>query len=191
MKGAAEQANCASLAEWLVAGGALSRYQASLLAAGRPGPLVFGDFVVCERIETGRLAHCYRATYKKTQTVLLIFAAQLAGRGDPVNDIEQQTAAAATVRSPHVNRVYQFQVSDAHAFVVLGDLAGQSLREALASQKFSWEAACRVGFQAALGLVALHAQGIVHGGVCPENLWIDSAGTTRLLQFPLARTPRP
>src|SRR5690242_18216219 len=38
LKGAAEHANSLSLAEWLVAGGVLTRYQASLLAAGRSGP---------------------------------------------------------------------------------------------------------------------------------------------------------
>ncbi len=41
---------------WLVGAGKLTRYQAAVLAAGRPGPFVFGPLVIQERIEDGRFA---------------------------------------------------------------------------------------------------------------------------------------
>ena len=41
LKGASRQANSKSLAEWLVATGRLTRYQAGVLALGRPGPALY------------------------------------------------------------------------------------------------------------------------------------------------------
>ena len=54
----------------------------------------------------------------------------------------------------------------------------------LAKQKPTLETAYRIGFQAALGLVAMHAKKRVHGGIWPENLWVEPAGTLKILQFP-------
>ena len=191
MKGAARQANTLSLSEWLVSGGVISRYQASLLAAGRPGPFVFGDFVISDRIETGRLSRVFRATSKSGQHALLVFAAQLPEDADGIETIAERTHAAIAIHSPHVSRVHQFVDGPPHSFIVVQDLQGQSLREYLAQQKLSLETACRVGFHAALGLVAMHAQKSVHGKLCPENIWIEPSGTAKLLQFPLAPSATP
>ena len=81
LKGASEHANVLSLAQWLVAGGVLTRYQASLLAAGRPGPFVFGEYTITERIESGRLAPWFRATANDRRW-LIVFAAQLTSDPD-------------------------------------------------------------------------------------------------------------
>ena len=35
-----------TLAQWLIAENMLSRYQAKILLAGRPGPFVYGDYTV-------------------------------------------------------------------------------------------------------------------------------------------------
>ncbi len=187
LKGAAQQANPASLAEWLIAQGKLTRYQASVLLAGHPGPFVFGDFVLCERIESGRLAQVFRAKYKGTRGALVMFAAQLPHAETDPDLVVEQTRTAIAIKSPHVNRVHQFVAHQALPFIVIEDLKGESLREFLAGQKPTFEMACHIGFQAALGLAEIHAQHAVHGNLCPENLWIDpSSHTVKLLQFPLA-----
>jgi serine/threonine protein kinase len=186
LKGAALQANTLSLTEWLVSGGTLSRYQAALLAAGRPGPFVFGDFVICDRVETGRLAHFFRAAYQGKPEVMLVFTAQLPGLAERPESVAEQTHAAIAIHSPHVMRVHQFVAGPPHSFTVIEGLQGQSLREYLAQQKPALDRACRIGFQSALGLVAMHAQKSLHGKLCPEQIWIDPAGTVKLLQFPLA-----
>jgi serine/threonine protein kinase len=183
LKGAAQQANSRSLIEWLVASGTLTRYQAAHLAAGRSGPLAFGDFVVCDRIETGRLAPSFRATSNARGRAILVFAAQLTRNADEIADIAERAHAALAIKSPHVSRVHQF-VASHPPFVVVEDLQGQSLREFLAKQKPTLEVAYRIGFQAALGLVALHDKKRVHGGTWPENLWVEPAGTVKILQFP-------
>jgi serine/threonine protein kinase len=193
MKGAAQQGNVATLTQWLVANGALTRYQASLLAAGRPGPFVFGDYVISERIDGGRLARLFRATRGGTQPVLLVFTAQLPALNEWPDYVAEQSQEATRIESPHVVRVLTFVAESSHTFTVVEDLRGQSLREQLAGdkEKLTWEQAARIGFQAALGLVATHEKKSGHGKLCPENLWIDPNGTVKLMQFPLAPAASP
>jgi hypothetical protein len=187
LKGAAQHANSRSLAEWLVAGGVLTRYQASSLAAGRPGPFVFGEFTITERIEAGRLAPWFRATANDRRW-LIIFAAQLTADAEQYEAVAERAQWAMTVKSPHVSRVHRF-IDDQPPLVVVEALQGKSLREHFATPPLPLQAACRIAFEAALGLVALHEQKLVHGGIRPDNLWIDTAGATKILQFPCQADP--
>ena len=41
--------------------------------------------------------------------------------------------------------------------------------------------------QAARGIAAVHAKGIVHGDIKPGNLMLDTTGTVRVLNLGLAR----
>lgn len=188
LKGAAQQANTRSLAQWLVATGRLTRYQAALLASGRPGPFVFGPFVVTECIENGRLAQTFRATYNSNNKVLLVFLSQLTDEPSQYARLVELAQAAAAVKNPHASRTYRAVRQRSQTFIVVEGLEGESLGERLAQQKVAPQEACRLGFQAALGLVAMHAENLVHGAVCPANIWVDPAGTAKLLQFPLVPT---
>ena len=42
------------LANWLVSRNVLSRYQATILLAGRSGPFLYGEYSVYDRIDRGR-----------------------------------------------------------------------------------------------------------------------------------------
>ncbi|MEX0676315.1 MAG: protein kinase [Pirellulales bacterium] len=188
LRGAARQANARSLAEWLVATGKLTRYQAALLSAGRPGPFVFGPFVITDRVENGRLARFYRATYNGSQQALLVFLAQLTDDANQHEQLAELAQAAAAVKNPHVSRTYRAVRHRSQTFIVVEGLEGESLEELRARQRIARPAACQLGFQLALGLVAMHSEHLVHGSVCPRNIWIDTSGTAKLLQFPLVPT---
>ena len=188
LKGAEQQTSARALAEWLISTGAISRYQASVLLSGRPGPFVFGDFTIVERIDAGRLARSFRARFKDGRPVLLMFTAS--DHDADVGAAVERFEAAQSVHSPHVARVHHFIRSTTPSFFVLEDLHGQTLAER-ATAKLPPSDACRIAFQASLGLVAMHAAGVVHGQVCPRNLWIDSTSSVKLLQFPLVAPVAP
>jgi serine/threonine protein kinase len=185
LKGVSRQANSASLAQWLVSGGRLTRYQASMLAAGKPGPFVFGPFTVTERIESGRLARLFRARYQAAQNVVLVFLAQLTDDVGEHETLIELAQACSAIKNPHVSRTYRAVRHRSQTFIVVEDLAGESLLELLGRGPLDSERACQIGFQAALGLVALHAENLSHGAVCPQHIWMDANGPARLLQFPL------
>ncbi len=99
LRAATGQANSKSLAEWLVASGKLTRYQAAVLLTGRPGPFRFGPFVVTERIEKGRLARLFRDRYEDTQPVLLVLLSLLTDDVHDYQSLADLANSAAAVRA--------------------------------------------------------------------------------------------
>src|SRR3954453_10980002 len=62
-------------AQWLLDMRAITKYQAQVLLAGKPGPFFFGDYKVYERIDRGRLVGCFRAVHSASKyCVVLRFA---------------------------------------------------------------------------------------------------------------------
>ena len=178
---AARAAGTASLADWLIKRGKLTGYQASLLLEGKPGPFVFGDYKVVDRVNQGRLNHWFKAKDPQGEDVLLVFASQLALSEA---DVAEQTAAAMSIRSPHVSGVRAFVEGQANSVIVVEGLNGQSLRERLAAGKLDRDTATKIVFQLSMALAAMHGQNRAHGKICPDNIWIEPSGSVKLLQFP-------
>lgn len=176
----------AALADWLVSQRKLTRYQAKILLARRAGPFVFGDYRVVDRVEGGRLAGLFRAVHIPTsQPVSLYFlSGQAAADPAQVARLAQRAAQLAAVRHPHVARTYHFADLGSYKFVVLADLQGKPLEEAIASKPLSPVDGCRLARQIAAGLSALHAAGQLHGELLPANVWLDTSNNARLLHFP-------
>ncbi len=185
LKGAPGQANSRSVAEWLVATKVLTPYQAKILLAGRPGPFVFGPFVITDRVQQGRLSGIYRATQQGKNRVLLVFLAQMTDDAREYRHLVELAQRAAKIDNPHVTRTFRAVTQGAAPFIVVERLQGNTLDEVLAHQQLKVHRACQLGLQATLGLVALESQKLVHGAVCARNVWIDASRTARLMQFPL------
>ncbi|HEY2147665.1 MAG TPA: protein kinase, partial [Pirellulales bacterium] len=194
VKGAANQANAGTLGEWLVASGALSRYQVQTLLARRPGPFLFGDYCVYDRIRSkeGRLAGLYRAMHVATRhPVLLCFLSpEIARSPDAFQAAAGQIAWACWVAHPFVCECHQLLDLGQFKVVVIENLVGQSAGARLAGGvRVMPHDACRLAYQAALGLARIHQLGLVHGEIRPENFWVAPDGNVKLLQVPLAPEP--
>lgn len=184
--------DAAKLAEWLVAERLITRYHAKVLLSGRPGPFVYGDYIVRERVSSGRLSGLFRAVHLATRhPVLLQFLS-----GPLVQDARAyasaitQLGAACQVVHPCLSQVDQVVDLGTFKFVVLEDLSGASAEEVRAGKKrMAPPDACRTMRHVAMGLATLHAAGQVHGELRPANVWIDRDGNGRLLHLPLSREP--
>ena len=61
-----------ALANWLISQNVISRYQATVLLAGRPGPFCYGEYKIYDRIESGRLAGWFRAVHIATNHPVML-----------------------------------------------------------------------------------------------------------------------
>ncbi|WP_254507590.1 serine/threonine protein kinase [Anatilimnocola floriformis] len=177
VKGAGEQSNSRTLAEWLVARNVLSRYQTLILCAGRTGPFFYGDYKIYDRVEKGRHAGWFRALHGPTgHPVLLQF---LTGEAihNPTTWAEavHNTLSACTVQSPHVQRYFEPVDLTTYRFVVSEDLQGVTLDDRLGMGRYPPAEACRLARMAAIGLAQLHQTGRPHGDVRPANLFLDTS----------------
>ncbi len=191
VEGAAE-ADVKTLSQWLISRNALTAYQATILEAGRSGPFHYGEYKVYDRIEQGCRAGAFRAIHEPTShAVLLQFVT-----GEASSDPQQwvwlvgQVQAHGSVVHPNLNRCFEAVDLSAFKFLVFDDTQGQTIDERVGGRKLNPADACRIVWQASLGLAALHQSGLVHGDVRPQNLWLDSNSNLQLLRDP-ARPPLP
>jgi hypothetical protein len=165
-----------AVSQWLVSRKALSNYQSMILLAGRSGPFHYGQYMVYDRIEGGRLGGMFRALHAPSRhPVLLQFAAGLAladaGMWRLISDHAERHQAVVHAQ---LNRCCETVDLASFKFAALEDLRGEPAE------------ACRIARAAALALTQLHAAGLVHGDVRPSNLWIEATGNVKLLRDPLA-----
>jgi hypothetical protein len=100
--------------------------------------------------------------------------------------------ALSSIEDPHLARVLDFGGAGDRVYVVREAVAGADLEiEAVTNGPLRAVAAARVGAQAAAGLAAIHARGLVHGSVRPERLTRQLDGTVRLVDAGLAAAVGP
>ena len=164
----------------------LTRYQASVILGGRSGPFLYGDYQVFDRINGGRLSGVFKAVHTPSgHPVLLKFAT-----GGLSQDARQWELADRYVRAQtqathaQLQRVYQLADLTKYKFLVLENLPGQSLQDAMSKGKrpVAVGEACRLVRLAAMALTYLHQHGHVYGDVRPRNLWLEPNANLRLLR---------
>jgi len=166
-----------TVAQWLMDHRAISKYQATVLLAGRAGPFFYGDYKVYERVEKGRLAGRFRAAHIATKhPVLLRFLTGPVLTDPRLWDVASaNTRAAAQITSPYVQRHFEAVDLQKFKFVVSEDVRGTALDEKIAGGRLPPAEACRVVRLAALGLAQMHGQGRVHGDVRLGSVVLESA----------------
>ena len=97
--------------------------------------------------------------------------------------------AAAAVVHEHVVAIYNVEADGAQPFLIMQYVPGRSLQARVDDDgPLSVEEILRIGLQAAAGLAAAHAQGLVHRDVKPSNILLeDTVERAVLTDFGLAR----
>lgn len=171
------------LAKWLIAQNVISRYQAKVLLAGRPGPFCYGNYKIYDRIDSGRLAGWFRAVHMASNhSVMLKF---LTGAASQDAALWQHVVASVPLTAhPNLVRCYEAVDLGSYRFMVLEDLRGQTLAERLEAGALPADEACRVAQLVANGLHQLHQGGRPHGDPRPYNFWLETTGNVKVLAEP-------
>jgi serine/threonine protein kinase len=115
------------------------------------------------------------------------------GVADPtrVARFTQEARAAAALNHPHILAVHDVGTAAVDGvetpYVVTELLQGETLRERLRRGPLPARLATELAIQIARGLAAAHDQAIVHRDVKPENVFVTTDGTAKLLDFGLAK----
>lgn len=96
--------------------------------------------------------------------------------------------ATARLNHPHIAVIHDAGEHDAHPYLVMELIRGPDLRKLLrdAPGGLPVEVALEYAVQAAEGLAAAHAAGVIHRDVSPANLLLDQAGRVKVCDFGIA-----
>ncbi|MFJ4672657.1 protein kinase domain-containing protein [Kitasatospora purpeofusca] len=101
--------------------------------------------------------------------------------------LRAEAEVLARLDSPHVTRLYEYVEGERGAAIVMELVDGIALRELLRAEGATTpEAALVVLKGSLLGLAAAHGAGVVHRDYKPANVLVDTAGTSKLVDFGIA-----
>ncbi|MCG6493781.1 serine/threonine-protein kinase [Kitasatospora sp. A2-31] len=101
--------------------------------------------------------------------------------------LREEAEVLAAVDSPHVTRLYEYVEGERGAAIVMELVDGIALRDLLRAEGATTpEAALVVLKGSLLGLAAAHEAGVVHRDYKPANVLVDTAGTSKLVDFGIA-----
>jgi len=157
-----------------------------------------GRYRILERIGEGGMSAVYRAEDKTLgrPIALKFLSSPLASRAEARERFLREARTAAAIDHPNVCPVYDIQVDHDRPFIAMALLQGETAADRLASGPMPVDQAVDTAIQAARGLEAAHAKGVVHRDVKPSNLMLVRPSTgeendvVKILDFGIARYER-
>lgn len=149
------------------------------------------EFRLLEKIGEGGMGEVYKAEDIKLHRLVAVkvMLPKLAGDDDARARFLREAHAVAALQHNHVVAIYRVGEAQGRPFFVMPLLRGESLERRLGGEaRLPLTEVLRIAREAAEGLTAAHAAGIVHRDIKPGNLWLEApAGCVKVLDFGLAR----
>jgi len=150
---------------------------------------MLGSYRIESVLGVGGMGHVYRATAPDGEEVALkLVKADLARDVVFRKRFEREARIAQQVTDAHVVPVLDTGEQEGIPYLTQQFIRGGSLAEVIERDgKVPLDLAVRVCREAAHGLDALHAQGLIHRDVKPANILLDAEGVIYITDFGLAK----
>ncbi len=163
---------------------------APVIALAQPrlaeGTLVDGTYRVVRTIGAGGMGVVYEAIdLVLHRSVALKVHDTL--RSEHADRMWREARAMARLNHPNVVTVHEVGTHDGRVFIAMELVHGSNARDWVRRGERSWREIVEVYLQAARGLAAAHAVGIVHRDFKPDNVLVGADGRVRVGDFGLAR----
>ena len=148
-----------------------------------------GRYEIVSPLGAGGMGEVYRArdAELRRDVAVKVLPAELERDPDRLRRFEREARATAALAHPNVLTVFDVGHEAGRTHLVFELLEGSTLAELMRDGEIDTRDALGYAAQAARGLAAAHARGIVHRDVKPANLLLTAAGIVKILDFGLAR----
>ena len=178
------------LARELVRTKKLTKFQAEEVYRGKGKSLVLGNYVLFEKIGAGGMGEVFKAEHRRMKRIVAIKIlpkAMMKGVGATAR-FQREVEAASKLLHPNIVSAFDADLANGIHFLAMEYVEGADLYALVRTNgPFSVEKTIDYILQAAKGLEAAHAAGIVHRDIKPANLLLDKKGTVKILDMGLAR----
>jgi tRNA A-37 threonylcarbamoyl transferase component Bud32 len=177
------------LAATLVAKKKLTKYQAELIIQGKGRALVLGNYTILEEIGAGGMGQVFKAEHRRMHRIVAVKVLARSRTKDAASAarFEREVTVAAKLNHPNIVTAYDADHVRGFHLLVMEYVDGSDL----------WAMAKKHGplpvgqaidciLQAARGLEAAHAAGILHRDIKPSNLILDKSGKVKVVDLGLA-----
>lgn len=156
-------------------------------AKHRP-PVTVKGYRILRKIGSGGMSEVFLAVRESDQRELALKVLDTAINDDGalLDRFLQEYALLAQIDHPNVARIFDQGITDAHAFLSMEYFIRGDIKQRIAAGLTQHEA-LGVTVQVALALAQIHARGIVHRDVKPDNLMMRRDGTVALIDFGIAK----
>jgi serine/threonine protein kinase len=179
-----------AMAERLVSGGKLTRFQADAVRERRFEELLIGNYQVLDRLGAGAMGTVYKARHKRMKRVVAIkVLSRSVGQSEKlVRRFQREVEAVARLSHPNIVMAHDADEAEVGHFLVMEFINGRDLASEV-QQRGPLPIAEAVGciVQAGRALSYAHGQGIVHRDIKPANLLRDIDGVVKVADLGLAR----
>src|SRR5436190_17742301 len=152
-----------------------------------------GHYHVLSLLGSGGMGEVYLAEdiRLKRKVALKALPTELTANQDRLRRFEQEAQAASALNHPNIITIHEIGQVDGLNFIVTEFIAGETLRQRMATERMDLPAALDVATQVASALDAANAVGIVHRDLKPENIMVRPDGLIKVLDFGLAKLTEP
>ena len=183
-----ESQDSSALAERLVEQGRLTEFQARRLLVGKVSGLVFGRYILLDRLGRGSMGRVLKARHRLMDRVvaLKVVSPAYASSLHSVSRFLREMKIVGMLDHPNVVRAFDADQQDNSPYIVMEYLEGEDLEKMLRRRgMLPPDEVIEYMAQAAWGLAHAHEKGVVHRDIKPTNLFLTTAGAVKVLDLGL------
>jgi serine/threonine protein kinase len=178
------------LADRLVDGGLVTRFQADQLLKGKFRGFSIGKYRVLDRLGAGGMGQVFLCEHPHLRRRAAVKVLPTDRAGDPalLGRFIREARAAAALDHPNIVRAFDVDEDRGLNYLVMEYVDGIDLYQLVKRDgPLPVEKACEYMRQGALGLQHAHESGLIHRDIKPSNFLVDKVGVVKLLDLGLAR----
>ena len=146
-------------------------------------------YKIVELLGEGGMGTVYRAvdTRLGRPVAIKLLRGEAALNGESKKRFVHEARAASALNHPHIITIYDIGQDSGVDFIAMEYVAGQSLARLIGRADLRIGDTLKYAVQIADALATAHAAGIVHRDLKPANIMVSERGSTKVLDFGLAK----